>query len=86
MLSQFCRKITRINIANFHKTPILYRINRHASTAKTIAQFVIKRQDDLLCYTQPEEVIKKINSLELDWQEKTFICNIGSRPVVGDIS
>jgi len=80
MLSQIGRQITRINIANFHKTPILYRINRQASTAKTIPQFLIKRQDDLLCYQQPDEVIKKINSLELDWQEKAFICNIGSRP------
>lgn len=80
MLAQLGRQITRINVSSFHKTPVLYRIYRQASTAKTIPELVIKRPDELLCYQQPDIVIKKINSLELDWQEKAFITNIGSRP------
>lgn len=43
MLTQLGRQITRINIASFHKTPVLYRINSQASGAKQFQNYRLHR-------------------------------------------
>ena len=42
---------------------------RTASTAKSALQLIIKNKDELLCHKQPDKVINKLYSQDLNWDE-----------------